>query len=167
MALTATKVPASPAPGAFNNKFISDKINEVIDEAAPTQAFKLDRTTTTEYTLTTFPTLPATIDTGVNPATVQTTANTNAVDITISFFFSGGGNTYALYKQTTASALLANPLVRISDSGEAEGITGDVTINHWYDSASNDIKVLIDFDGGGKTAVSLTVTSGYNTPIPV
>jgi len=166
MALTATKLPASPSPGVYTNGFLSAKVNEIIDEAAPTQAFKLDRTTTTEYTLTTFPTLPATIDTGVNPATVQTTADTDSVDITVSFLFSGGGNTYVLYKQTTAAALLAYPLARVLDSGEAEGVTGDATINYWYDSTSNDIKVLIDFDGGGKTAVSLTVTSGYNTPIP-
>lgn len=94
--------------------------------------------------------VPSIVDTGVDIDGLP-----SGTQLTITFIFDGGGTTYAISTTDRASGLVAGADIRQIRTGEPETVGGDVTMIYWYDSATNQVRAQLDFDGSGKTPVML------------
>lgn len=93
---------------------------------------------------------------------VTATGRSSTSEFSVIANISAGGNTFAVFEQITASALLVNPDIRVGRSATFPSVTGSANMITWYDSVTETIHIEVSLDGGGKTLESLQVVSAEN-----
>ncbi len=147
------ELPQSPS-GEIDHNTVREKINEVIGVINS----GIKRVNSFEYANNS-PVVGTEYDTLYNPAlSVEPTTEISAIAV-----ISSGGETYALFNRVSATAAVNSPDVKVGITSEFPGVAGDAEMIFWYDSVTSSIHMDTDFDGSGKTLVSLQIVTAYET----